>query len=468
MREQIRKTQAQFARQLDIWRSTFGAPPADAASADGSEPSLAFLDTRRVVRTGMMLVLGFIVVFFGWAGLAPLDSAVMAQGTVVVETHRKVIQHLEGGIVREVRVIEGQEVKAGDVLIRLDDTQPRAQLGLLEGEADALTAQEARLMAERDGAAKVVFPAQLTARASDPKVAEALEGEERAFAARRDTSRKRVEILQSRKAENSSIHAGLQAQAAAVQTQLGLINKESGIIEQLVQRGIESLPRLLALQRQQADLSGQTGQISEKMSQITVDTGEIDLQIINLQNELRSEVLKDLRDVQTKRFDLVERIRAARDILARTAIVSPDHGHVVSLTVHASGAVVRPGEALLEIVPEDDQLDVEAHLSPQDIDDVRIGGSARVNLTAFQQYRLPMVTGTVTAISADRLVDQRTGQPYFSAKVVVNRSSLAGYPDVKLVPGMPVEVAIGTGSRTMLEYLTQPIRTVMRRGLRET
>jgi HlyD family type I secretion membrane fusion protein len=208
--------------------------------------------------------------------------------------------------------------------------------------------------------------------------------------------------------------------------------------------------------------------VTEKMAQITVDTGEIDLQIINLQNELRTQVLKDLRDVQTKRFELIERVRAARDVLARTAIISPDHGHVVGLSVHASGAVVRPGEALLEIVPQDDQLDVEAHLSPQDIDDVRVGGAARVNLTAYQQYRLPMVTGTVTAVSADRLVDQRTGQPYFSAKVAVHRSSLAAYPDVKLVPGMPVEVAIETGSRTMLEYLTQPIRTAMRRGMRES
>jgi HlyD family type I secretion membrane fusion protein len=468
MREPLARALRAADKKLDQWRNTFGAPIPGDAAVDAGEPSLAFLDTRRVVKAGTLLVAGFVIVFFGWAGLAPLDSAVMAQGTVVVETHRKTIQHLEGGIVSEVKVIEGQEVKAGDVLLRIDDTQAKAQLGLLEGEADALAAQEARLMAERDGAGKINFPAPLTARLSDPKVAEAIEGEQRAFASRRETAIKQVEILQSRKAENVRIRAGLQAQASALETQLALITKESGMIEQLVQRGIEALPRLLQLQRQQADLAGQRGQVTEKMAQITVDTGEIDLQIVNLQNELHSEVLKDLRDVQTKRFDLMERMRAARDVLARTAVLSPDHGHVVSLAVHAPGAVVRPGETLLEIVPQDDQLDVEAHLSPQDIDDVRIGGAARVNLTAYQQYRLPMVTGTVVAVSADRLIDTRTGQPYFNAKVAVHRPSLADYPDVRLVPGMPVEVAIETGSRTMLEYLTEPIRTVMRRGMRES
>jgi HlyD family secretion protein/epimerase transport system membrane fusion protein len=450
-----------------VWDS-FGAPETSEDSAiDGVPATASFLDTKRVVRSGSMIVLGFVLVFFGWAGLAPLASAVLAPGVVVVETHRKTIQHLEGGIVREVRVIEGQDVRAGDVLMQLDDTQARAQLDLLEGEAIALAAQEARLTAERDGLNEIRFPADLTARAGEQKVTEALEGERRAFVTRRDTLRRQIDIFRSRKAENDKIVEGLRAQETSFDTQLGLITKETTMVQQLVERGIEGMPRLLALQRAGADLSGRRGEVVQRMAQVSLDTGEIDLQIINLQNERRSEILAELREVQTRRFDLVERIRSARDVLNRTAVLSPDNGKVVGLSVHTSGGVVRPGEALMEVVPQDDQLDVDAHVRPEDVDDVRIGGEARVTLTAFNSYELPSITGTVTALSADRLVDQRTGLPYFNAKVVVDRDALDEFTNVRLVPGMPVEVAIGTGSRTMLEYLLEPVQAVMRRGMRE-
>jgi HlyD family type I secretion membrane fusion protein len=443
------------------WES-FGA-----SKTPGAADAAALVDTKRIVKLGAGVVGGFILFFFGWAAFAPLASAVLAPGVVVVETHRKTIQHLEGGIVREVRVIEGQDVRTGDVIIQLDDTQARAALDLLEGEAVALAAQEARLVAERDGAQAVAFPADLLARIGDAKVAEALEGERRAFATRRDTLRRQIEIFSSRKGENERIIAGLKAQEASFDTQIGLIAKETAIIQELVNRGIEGLPRLLALQRQEANLTGERGDIVERMAQVSLDTGEIDLQIINLQNTRRSEILAELREVQTRRFDLLERIRGSRDVLNRTTILSPDHGRVVGLAVHTAGAVVRPGEALLEIVPQDDQLDVDAHVRPEDIDDIRIGGPARVTLTAYDAYQLPTVEGTVTAVSADRLVEPRTGLPYFNAKVVVDRDTLAGYGDARLVPGMPVEVAIATGSRTMLEYLIEPIQAVLRRGMRE-
>jgi HlyD family type I secretion membrane fusion protein len=324
------------------------------------------------------------------------------------------------------------------------------------------------LIAERDGATSVAFPAELLARRSDPKVAEAITGEQRAFATRKETWRRQAEILNSRKAENGRIHAGLQSQQTSLDTQLGLVGKETTMVEQLVQRGIEGMPRLLALQRQQAQLGGQRGEVVEKMAQVTLDTGEIDLQLINLQNQTRSEVLAELREVQTKRFDLMERVRAARDVLNRLSILAPETGRVVGLAVHTPGGVVRAGETLMEIVPQDDLLDVEAHVAPEDIDEVQVGVPAGVTLTAYKLRRLPTITGHVTEVSADRLVDQRTGVPYFRTKVAVDRSALAEYPEVRLVPGMPVEVAIETGSRTMLEYLLAPISGVMRRGMRET
>ena len=434
------------------------------AANDGS---LTFLHTNRVITRGLAIVTLFVVGFLGWAALAPLDSALMTSGVVIVESHRKAIQHLEDGIVKDVPVHEGQAVKAGQVLVRLDDTQSRTALELLEDEADGLAAQEARLVAERDGSPIIHFPPDLLARGNDPKVAEAILGEQTTFESRRDSLNQQVGILMARKAENDRVVAGLRDEQAALETQIALIQKETDSVQQMVAKGLEPVPRLLALQRNAADLSGQRGQLIEKISQVDLNSGETQLQIVNLKNEQLDDVLKDLRDVQSKRFDLLDRIQAARDVLDRTTMVAPVAGRVVNLTLHTKGAVIRPGDTVMEIVPLRDQLEVEAHLRPEDADDVYVGMSAKVNLSAYKQRRLPMITGTVTNVSADRITDPRTGQSYFIANVSVDRSALKDFPDARLIPGMPVEVALDTGSRTALEYLLEPIRDVMRKGMRE-
>jgi HlyD family type I secretion membrane fusion protein len=434
------------------------------AARDGT---LSFLHTNRVVARGLAVVVVFVVVVVGWATFAPLDSALMTSGVVIVESHRKAIQHLEDGIVQEILVREGQDVKAGQVLMRLDDTQPRTALELLVDEEDALTAQEARLIAERDGSSIIQFPQELLARGNDPKVAEAILGEQTTFESRRDSLNQQIGILTARKAENERVVAGLRDEQTALETQIALIQKETDSVQQMVAKGLEPVPRLLALQRNTADLSGQRGQLIEKISQVDLNSGETQLQIVNLKNERLDDVLKDLRDVQGKRFDLLDRIQAARDVLNRTVMVAPVAGKVVNLEVHTKGAVIRPGDTVMEIVPERDQLDVEAHLRPEDADDVYVGMTARVNLSAYKQRRLPMITGTVTNVSADRITDPRTGQSYFVATVSVDRSALKNFPDARLIPGMPVEVALDTGSRTALEYLFEPIRDVMRKGMRE-
>jgi HlyD family secretion protein len=434
------------------------------AASDGS---LSFLHTNRVVARGLGVVVLFVVVVIGWAAFAPLDSALMSSGVVIVESHRKAIQHLEDGIVKEILVREGQEVKAGQELIRLDDTQPRTALELLEDEANAMTAQEARLMAERDGSPIIHFPPELLAHGNEPKVAEAILGEQTTFESRRDSLNQQIGILSARKSENERVVAGLRDEQTALETQIALIQKETDSVQQMVAKGLEPVPRLLALQRNTADLSGQRGQLIEKVSQVDLNSGETQLQIVNLRNERLDDVLKDLRDVQSKRFDLLDRIQAARDVLNRTIMTAPVAGKVVNLTEHTRGAVIRPGDTVMEIVPVHDQLDVEAHLRPEDADDVYVGMSARVNLSAYKQRRLPMITGTVTNVSADRITDPRTGQSYFVATVSVDRSALKNFPDARLIPGMPVEVALDTGSRTALEYLFEPIRDVMRKGMRE-
>jgi HlyD family secretion protein/epimerase transport system membrane fusion protein len=435
-------------------------PPKDVADTD-------FLDARHLIKRGSATVVILLCGFFIWAAVAPLSSATMAPGVVVVESHRKAIQHLEGGIVREVLVEDGDRVKQGQVLVRLDDAQARASLDLLQGEADALTAEEARLTAERDGTDRVAFPPDLLARLSDPKIAEAVHGEEGAFKNRRETLAKQAAILTARTLQNTKTIDGLKAQQDALETQLTLIEKESTMIKKLVDKGIEAMPRLLALQRADADLSGQHGQVIEKMAQVQVNSGETQLQIVNLRNQFLADVLKDLRDVQTRRFDLQDRVHSARDVVNRLDLTAPVEGRVVGLSVHTPGAVIRPGDTLLEIVPDHDELEVEAHIRPEDANEVLAGAPAKVTLSAYKQRRLPIIVGNVISVSADRLTDERTGQPYFIARVSVNADAWKDYPEVRFTPGMPVEVAVETGSQTALDYFLAPIQDVMRRGMRE-
>ena len=447
-----------------LWQRAVGfAFPED----EKNDPGTDFLDAGGLVRTGAIVVGVFVLGFLGWAALAPLDSAIVAQGVIVVETHRKTIQHLEGGIVRTIYVKEGQVVHSAQPLIQLDDTEAKASLDLLRGQADALAAQEARLEAERDGSDHVDFPKDLGQRKDDPKVAEALRGEQNTFDTHRATLAKQQAIYNQRINENKRIVAGLLSQQTSVQQQSDLIAQESQSVEQLYNKGLSTLPRLLQLKRQAADLTGQNGQVAEKIAQVNLDSGEDELQIVNLRNQFMNDVVKDLRDVQTKRFETMDRLHAAKDVYGRLRIIAPVTGKVVSLAVHTKGAVIRPGDAVMEIVPIEDQLDVEAHVRPEDADNVHIGMSAKVNLGAYNQRRLPMITGTVTNVSADRLVDQHTNQAYFSVIVTVDRDQLKDYPDVKLIPGMPVDVSLNTGQRTALEYFVEPITSVFRRGMRE-
>jgi HlyD family type I secretion membrane fusion protein len=426
-----------------------------------------FLNADGVIRTGLIVVAAFVIGFLGWAALAPLSSAIVAQGVVIVESHRKTIQHLEGGIVRDIYVQDGQVVRQGQPLLQLDDTEARASLDLVRGEADAFAAQESRLEAERDNVDKIDFPADLLSRKSDPKVFEALRGEQNTFDTHRATLAKQQAIYNQRIDENKRIVAGLVNQQTSVDQQSDLIQQETTSVQSLYDKGLSTLPRLLQLKREAADLTGQHGQVVEKMAQVNLDSGEDELQIVNLRNQFLNDVVKDLRDVQTKRFEALDRLHAAKDVESRMRMTAPVAGKVVSLAVHTRGAVIRPGDTVMEIVPINDQLNIEAHVRPEDADEVHIGMVSKVNLGAYKQRRLPMITGTVTNVSADRLTDQKTGQPYFNVVVAVDLAQLKDYPDIKLIPGMPVDVSMQTGSRTALEYFIEPITSVFRRGMRE-
>jgi len=434
---------------------------------EDADSETSFMNPGRLIRRGAVVTVVFVGGFLSWASFAQLESAVTAPGVIVVESHRKTVQHLEGGIVKEVLVEEGQTVSAGEPLLLLEETQAQTSVSLLQDQADALSAQEARLVAERDGASRIDFPPDLLARRTDPKVAEILAGEENNFLTRENTLDKQMDILNQRNLENERQIAGLESQQNAVEQQGTLIQQEASGVEDLYKQGLSTLPRVLALRRQAADLTGQRGQIVERIAQIELNSQENNLQMTNLQNQQLTSIANELREAQTKKFDVLARLNAANDVANRLVLPAPVAGKVVNLAIHTNGAVIRPGDTVMEIVPAEDQLDVETHVRPDDADTIQPGMVAHVSFSSYKQRRLPQITGTVSNVSADRLIDQRTGMPYFNVVVTVDRKVLEDYTEVRLMPGLPVDVAIATGTRTLVDYFMAPIYDVVRKGMRE-
>jgi HlyD family type I secretion membrane fusion protein len=439
--------------------------PTGRTADEGTET--AFMNPRPMIAKGAIVILVFVVGFFGWASFAQLESAVTAPGVIVVESHRKTIQHLEGGIVKEVLVTEGDTVSAGQPLLRLEETQPQSNFRLLQDEANGLLAQEARLIAERDEVPKIIFPPELLARHNDPNVAQILAGEENTFLARKNSLAKQIAILAERNDENKSQIAGLQSQQDAIQKQGLLIEQEASGVEDLYKQGLSTLPRVLALRRQAADLTGQSGQITEHMAQIELSSEENNLQMTSLRNQQLTSVASDLRDAQTKKYDVLARLNAAKDVMTRLDLLAPVSGKIVNLSIHTKGAVIKPGDTVMEIVPADDALEIEAHVRPDNADTILSGMTAHVSFNSYKQRRLPQITGKVDTVSADRLIDQHTGQPYFNVIVTVDRNAIKDYAALRLVPGFPADIAIATGTRTLMDYFLAPILDVIEKGMRE-
>jgi HlyD family secretion protein len=430
------------------------------------DEDLAFLNPGRIIKRGYV-ILGVALVGVVLASVVPLQSAIVAPGEIVVKSRRKEIQNVDGGTVKQILVREGQQVKAGEVLIQLDDVVARANVALLQGEVDALTAQQARLVAERDGAASVNFPAELLARsAKDSTVAAAIAGEQRAFRARASSMGQQIGVFGQRSVENDRAIDGLRKQQQAVREQAALIKQELATVEGLYNQGYVPITRLLALRRAAADLDGQDGQLAGRIASIQASSGENRMQGLSLQGQTLSDVVRELREVETRRFDVLDRLEAAKAALKRTDMIAPVEGIVVALGIHGAGAVVKPGETVMEIVPSKDELEVSARIRPEDADRIEPGMTARINFASYRQRRLPIMTGQVRTISADRLTDPR-GVPYFAATVTVDARQLEGYEDARLIPGIPADVELETGARTFMSYLLSPIETVVRQGMRE-
>jgi HlyD family type I secretion membrane fusion protein len=422
---------------------------------------------RRATATGWVLIVAFFGAFGVWATFAPLESAAVATGFIGVDTHTKTVQHLERGIIAAILVREGDEVVAGQPLVRLDDTQARAKLRQIRTRYYAALALGARLRAQRDGASHVTYPARLHDLATTkPDVADVIAGQDTIFRSEKDYLDNRKDILRQRTVELSSQIRGFQAQIKSEDTQLKLIAEEVKGVKDLYRKGLERKPRLLALERAAAEIGGQRAQNQAAIARTRQSIGETKLQVGDLERQQMNSVVKQLRDTQTEIDQLRAAETAAADVLARTVIRAPVSGTVVNLRKFTPGGVVGAGEPILDLVPRDDLLVIEARVRPDDIDVVHPGLDAQIRLTAFNQRYTPVFTATIREVSADRLTDTRTGRPYYQAKLRLDADQPA-LQRLKLRPGMPAEVMILTGKRSLLDYLLKPILDSVHRGMRE-
>lgn len=405
--------------------------------------------------------------FLTWTAFAPLSGGASMTGRVAVESNRQTVQHLEGGIVSEILVKDGDRVSANQVLLRLSDVRVRANLQVLSDRLHASLAQRARLVAERDNADEITFPDRLLAAAQSPVVAEQIRAQQIAFVSRRNTKQGQVVILRQRIEQLSRQKEGLLAQLAANKLQIGTINQELSSLRRLFADGLAPKTRILALERSAADLNGRLGQLQSDIARSDVAAGEAQLQIDQVDNTFHSEVVQDLEKVERAIAELEEQRTAALDQMARTEIRAPVSGIVVGLAAHTVNGVIAPGGHILDIVPQDQTLVVEAYVHPEDIDKVQPGETAEVRFSAFSTRTTPSVEGTVEVVSADVLSDPQGKQSYYLARIVIAEDQIARLGSARLVPGMPAEVIVNTGHRTALEYLLKPVVDMFARSFKE-
>jgi len=416
---------------------------------------------------GAAIMAAFFLGLGGWAAFAPLNSAAVAPAVVKVEGNRKSVQHLEGGIVKELRVSEGDKVATEQTLILLDDTQARAAVDVYSKQYDELTAQEARLIAERDGAAAVQFPQALIARRAEPDVAAIIAGQTNLFKSRRTTLTGTVDVLRKKISQTQEQIVGLEGQAAAYKRQLQSTHNENNGLRDLFKKGYVPRQRMLELERSEAALEGQIAEVSSNILRARQSIEEVNVQIVQAQSDRLAQVANDLRDVQVKLLEIGPKVSSAKETLRRTEIRSPYAGVVVGLTAFSVGGVISPGEKIMDVVPEKGGLIVEATVAPEDVKDLHVGMRAEVHLTAYKQRTVPIIHGKVLQVSADRLTDTKTGAGYYLAQIKVDEQELAELKDVRLAPGMPALVMIPTGERSALDYLLRPLTDSLRKSFRE-
>jgi HlyD family secretion protein len=433
-----------------------------ALEAESPAPSL-----RRLVLASLLTIAVGFGGFFAWAFTAPLDSAVPANGSIVVQSKRKTISILDGGILKEIRVKEGDRVAAGQVLLRLDDTQVQAQIGQLRAQYWGALAKGTRLNAELADQRILEFPPDLVEAASrEPAMRALTANEQRLFVARWDTYEGTLAVQRKKIAQLTEQIAGLRAQTTAATTRLRFVEEELKGVMELLAKGFATKPKAFELQRAQAELKGNLGELAGRESEARQLIGQTELEMISTTNTRRSDAAKDLQDAQAVIADVSEKLRGAKDILQHKEVTAPEPGTVTDIKFFTPGSSIAPGQPILDLVPVDDRLIVEVSVRPEDIEHVHVGQRANIRLTSYKQHRVPVLSGRITYVSADRQQDQK-GEAFFMARAELDPNALAKFKDVALYPGMPAEVLIIGGERLAIDYFISPVTDSFRRALRE-
>jgi membrane fusion protein, type I secretion system len=421
---------------------------------------------ERELRTGLRALIIGVVLGGGWLTFVPLSGAVVVPGSLVVQSNVKTIQHPTGGVVAEIPVHNGMRVKAGDLLLRLDATQAKASLDTVSKQLDEARARIARLIAERDGADQIQIPPEMQARMNDSAVKSLMASEESLFKARANALHSQKDLLESRVSQLGQEISGLESQVQSKGKEIDLITGELTGVKELYEKRLVPLNRLNTLQRESARIEGERGQLTSTIAETKSKIGEAQLQIVKLDQDFRAQVVKELGETQGKEAELVQKAVSARDIIDRIEIRAPTSGLVHQLMAHTIGGVIRAGDPIMEIVPDSDDLQIEAQLDPKDIDEVRMGQKAFVRFSAFNQRVTPQVLGEVSYVSADTS-HEPNGKPFYTVRVTLPEEERHRLDGEKLVSGMQAEVFLQTGSRTMLSYLFKPITEQLQRAFVE-
>ena len=421
---------------------------------------------RGLSLAGFGIIAVFCSAFYVWASSAPIESAVVAPGIVSVDSNVRTVQHLEGGIIDEILVREGDRVEAGQILIRLQSTGPASARNELQAQYFEVITEEARLVAEQMGLSEISFPDELTQKVGDKMLRAAMAGQQKILDNRRGLLTDRETILERTKGGLQSEIIGLEGQAEASEKRRDLISEELTDAEELYESNLISKTRMLQLRREKAEQEGEIARYRAEIGTVQQRLEEAELRFSEFKAGLAAQVTEDLQQIRARAYELGQRLAAAQDVMGRTEIQSPVAGVVTGLNVHTVGGVIDTGQPLLDIVPISDKLVVQATIDPLDIDQVTEGLFAQVWLTALNRRSEAPIEGLVTTVSADRIIDAQTGAAYYTARVELNRED-ARMGSVPLQPGMGVEVMIRTGARTTWDYLSAPISRFLSRGMRE-
>lgn len=429
--------------------------------------SAAAIATRGYIFGGFAVILLLLLGFGAWSAYTNIAGAVLAHGTVVVDSNIKKVQHPTGGIVGEIHVRNGDRVMAGDLLVRLDDTQSRAKLKIIANQIDETEGRLARLTAERDDANEINLPKNILERGSDPRVDRIITGEKVLFERRRASLKGETEQMRERIRQLEREIDGLNAQRSAKATEIELIGEELHSLIGLEQRKLVTKAKMMSLRRQAARLKGEHAQIVAEIAKARGRIAEVEIVILQRTREFKKEVALDMRESEARLSELRERHVAAKDQLQRIDITAPDTGYVHQLAVHTVGGVVAAGESIMLIVPESDPLVLEARIAPRDRERISKGTTAKIRFAAFDLGTTPEISGTVQLISADLSEDSRTSTTYYSVRISISERDIDKLKDMKLVPGLPAEVQIRTEDRTALSYFTKPLEDQFSRAFKE-